>query len=156
MWIESLPMPLLIELRDWCAFDQHVCFFVLKKFPTGQECFQIGIIATTILRPLSRSSWPLRNIHFSNGKWSFPFFIYFVLSLVIDKILNYRTWQWTSYPSPIIEFTRVFFFLVGYDLLVLSVVLCFCWSWSVSWPPVLLVSLNPGRFAPESESIRPT
>ena len=89
-------MSLPIELRDFCAFDQHVCFFVLKKCPTAQECFQIGIIATTILRPLSRSSWPLRNIHFSNGKWSFPFFIYFVLSLVIDNILNYRTWQWVT------------------------------------------------------------
>jgi hypothetical protein len=41
------------------------------------HCFYIEMITTIILQSSSRTGWSLRNIHFSNGNWSFLFLVEF-------------------------------------------------------------------------------
>ena len=69
-------------------FTIHM-LFLLKGLSSAADA-QVTQKSQLILLSSSRSVLPLRNIHFSNGNESFPFYIIFALPSFTDKILIVR------------------------------------------------------------------
>ena len=104
------------QLSCWC-----------NNFSIRLRCSWVEVVATKILRWSPGTGWPLRNIHFSNGNGSFPFYVFFSflyhrIRPCVTRRMSYKKQALHTVLEHTGPLPRIFSWSVLFVLLVLCVV----------------------------------